>query len=259
MKLITWNVNGIRSAHRHGFLEWIRKEDPDIVCLQETKADICDLPENLLHIDGYHSYFHSSSVRKGHAGVAVYTKREPRSIETRLGIDRFDDEGRALRLEFGDFTLFNFYLPHGSRDQRDLPYKFDVYRELFPLLERAADAPTLLAGDFNIAHTELDLYYPRQNAKNVMFTPEERAQIDMLLNLGYTDTFRALHPETKTYTWWPYRDGLRERDIGWRIDYIFASHALAPFVRKAFMQRETPGSDHGPYGIVLGFPFDTGR
>jgi len=251
-------VNGIRSIFRTTFQGWLRENDPDIICLQEIKADASELAEEFSQIDGYYAYFHSSSLKKGHSGVAVYTKIKPVAVEKKLGIERFDDEGRCLRLAFKDFVLFNFYIPNGSRDKRDMGYKLEVYQKLFPLFRSIANRNTILAGDFNIAHTELDLYYPKQNQNNTMFTPEEREQITALLDLGYVDTFRHLHTEKRSYTWWPYMNGLRERDIGWRIDYCFVTKLLAPLVKEAFMQREVAGSDHGPYGIVLDLAVEKG-
>lgn len=251
MKIFTWNVNGIRSVFKTTFREWLAANDPDIVCLQETKADFNELPVEFSQIDGYYAYFNSTSLRKGHSGVAVYTKIKPVSVETKLGIERFDDEGRCLKLAFQDFTLFNFYIPNGSRDQHDMQYKLGVYQKLFPIFESMANQNIILAGDFNIAHTEMDLYYPKQNQNHTMFTPAERDQITQLLSLGYTDTFRYKYPDKKAYTWWPYMIGLRDKDIGWRIDYLFITQPLVPLLQGAFTQREALGSDHGPYGVTL--------
>jgi exodeoxyribonuclease-3 len=251
MKIISWNVNGIRSVFKTTFRDWLKSTNPDIVCIQETKCNYTELTEEFTEIDGYYAYFNSSSLKKGHSGVAVYTKIKPLSIETKLGILRFDDEGRCLKLTFKDFILFNFYIPNGGRDKHDVPYKLEVYKQLFPILQSIADKNVILTGDFNIAHTELDVFYAKQNIGNTMFTPEEREQLTTLINLGYTDTFRYKYPEKKAYTWWPYMNDLRERDIGWRIDYFFVSKSLLPFVKDAFMQKEILGSDHGILGIEL--------
>lgn len=251
MKIISWNVNGIRSVFKTTFRSWLAAQDADIVCLQETKADYKELADEFSQIEGYYLYSNSSSVRKGHAGVAVYTKAKPLSVETRLGIERFDDEGRCLKLTFEDFILFNFYIPHGGRDKENLPYKLELYEKLLALLAPLAVKPVILGGDFNIAHTELDVYFAKQNQNNIMFTKEEREQITRLLGLGYTDIFRYKYPEKKAYTWWPYANNLRERDIGWRIDYFFVTKQLVPLISDAFTQRESLGSDHGPCGIIL--------
>ncbi len=262
MKLFTWNVNGIRSVFRTTFREWLAANDPDIVCLQEIKADAQDLAEEFSRIDGYYAYFNSSSLRKGHSGTAVYSKAKPRAVETKLGPPmpgRFDDEGRVMRLDYGDFTLFNFYMPNGARDQHEIPYKLQAYRALFPILAPLADTNAILTGDFNIAHTAQDVYYAKQNERNTMFTPAEREQITKLLSLGYADAFREKYPDKKSYTWWPYMRDLRERDIGWRIDYFFVSKPLRPLVMDAFIQRETLGSDHAPFGMVLDKDLEIGE
>lgn len=259
MKIFTWNVNGIRSVFRTTFRDWLAKNDPDIVCLQEIKADSKELADEFTKIDGYYAYFNSSSLKKGHSGVAVYTKIKPVSVETKLGIERFDDEGRVLKLTFKDFTLFNFYIPNGSRDKRDIPYKLEVYKKLFPIFRSVADKGVILAGDFNIAHTALDVYHAKQNENNTMFTPKEREQITKLLDLGYVDAFRDKHPEKKSYTWWAYMHDVRERDIGWRIDYFFVTKSLVPLVKDVFMQREVLGSDHGPCGMLLDKKMEAGE
>jgi exodeoxyribonuclease-3 len=251
MKIFTWNVNGIRSVFKTTFKSWLATNDPDIVCLQEIKADSRELSEEFSQIDGYYAYFNSSSLKKGHSGTAVYTKIKPLSAETKLGIERFDDEGRCIRLSFKDFILFNFYIPNGSRDQHEIPYKLKVYEKLFPIFKSLSEQNVILTGDFNIAHTELDVANAKQNQDSTMFTPAERAQITKLLSLGYVDAFREKYPDKQSYTWWPYMRDLRERDIGWRIDYFFATKSLAPLVQNVITQREILGSDHGPCGLIL--------
>ncbi len=251
MKIISWNVNGIRSVFRTTFINYLKECDPDIICLQEIKADSKELSEEFSQIDGYYAYFNSSSLKKGHSGVAVYTKIKPTSVETKLDIKRFDDEGRCLKLTFDDFILFNFYIPNGGREKHDIPYKLEVYKQLFPIFQSIVSKPVILTGDFNIAHSEIDVYHAKHNYGNTMFTPEEREQLTKLLNFGYTDTFRYKYPEKKAYSWWGYVDNLRERDIGWRIDYFFVTESLKPLIRDAFIQREILGSDHGPIGLIL--------
>ncbi len=251
MKIISWNVNGIRSVFRTTFLNYLKECDPDIICLQEIKADFKELADEFSQIDEYYAYFNSSNLKKGHSGVAIYTKIKPISVETKLGISRFDDEGRCLKLTFEDFTLFNFYIPNGGRDKHDIPYKLDVYKQLFPIFQSIADKPVILTGDFNIAHSEIDVYHAKHNYDNTMFTSIERDQLTQLSSLGYTDTFRHKYPEKKSYSWWGYANDLRERDIGWRIDYFFVTESLKSFIRDAFTQREILGSDHGPIGLVL--------
>jgi exodeoxyribonuclease-3 len=251
MKIISWNVNGIRSIFGKTFLDYLRESNPDIICLQEIKADSDELSEEYSQIDGYYSYFNSSSLKKGHSGVAVYTKIKPTSVEIKLGISRFDHEGRCLKLTFDDFILFNFYIPNGGREKKDVPYKMEVYKKLLNLFKEISNENIILAGDFNIAHNEIDVFNFKQNYKNTMFTPEEREQITKIIGLGYIDTFRYKYPEKKAYTWWPYMSDLRERDIGWRIDYIFVSNSLKPLIKDSFTQREILGSDHGPLGLII--------
>jgi exodeoxyribonuclease-3 len=255
MKIVTWNVNGIRSVFKTTFLEWLKSENPDIVCLQEIKADEGELTDEFTHIDGYYAYFHSAR-KKGYSGVAVYTKVKPVTVDTVLGMERFDDEGRGLKLTFPDFTLFNFYIPHGGRMKENLNYKLDVYKQLFSVLANVASKEVILTGDFNIAHAHLDLCYPKQNENNTMFTPRERQQLDTLISLGYVDTFRSKYPEKRAYTWWPYALDARERDMGWRIDYIFVTKSLEGAIDDAFMRREIQGSDHGPFGVMLNIKFE---
>ena len=256
MKIVSWNVNGIRSIFKTTFRDWLASENPDVVCLQEIKADTASLTEEITQIDGYFAYF-NPGLKKGHSGVAIYSKVEPVSVERKLGIPRFDAEGRCLKLTFRDFALLNFYIPNGGRFKDDMPYKLDVYTQLFPVLKELSGQETVLAGDFNIAHTELDLYYPKQNEDNTMFTPKEREQISTLINLGYVDTFRCKHPQQKAYTWWSYAYNSRQNDIGWRIDYVFVSKPLEKLIVDSFTQREIVGSDHGPYVVVLAKSFDT--
>lgn len=258
MKIISWNVNGIRSVFKSTFKEWLKATDPDIICLQEIKAEHTELDSEHTEIDGYFAYFNSGA-RKGHSGVAIYTKARPVKVETKLGIERFDDEGRCLKLTFKDFTLFNFYIPNGGRDKSNMDYKLDVYKQLFPIFESIKYQPVILTGDFNIAHTELDLAHPKQNVDNTMFTPVERQQIDTLLNLGYVDTFRAKYPDKKSYSWWAYAFNCRENDVGWRIDYFFVTKSLAPHVQDVFMQREVLGSDHGPVALILDKELEVGE
>ena len=252
MKIISWNVNGIRSVFRTTFKDWLKSSNPDIVCLQEIKADYKELDKEYTEIDGYYAYFNSSKLKKGHAGVAIYTKLKPISVETVLGIERFDNEGRCLKLTFKDFILFNFYIPHGSRDKHDLPYKIKVYEKLIPKLKDISDKEVILTGDFNIAHKEIDVFHAKQNFNNTMFTQEERNLLENITNLNYTDTFRKKYPDKKEYSWWPYMGNLRGKNIGgWRIDYIYVSKSLENKVKEAFTGREILGSDHGPIGIIL--------
>ncbi len=254
MKIITWNVNGIRSVFEKGFREWLAKENPDIICLQEIKADDKALIQEFRELDGYFSYFNPAK-KRGYAGTGVYTKVEPLFVETKLGMERFDEEGRVLKLSFQDFTLYNFYTPNGARDKSEMGYKLDAYTRILSIAKEEQQHPVILAGDFNIAHTAYDLTNPEQNTNNTMFTPLERQQLDNLIALGYTDTFRQRYPGSKEYSWWSYANDDRNRNIGWRIDYIFTSEPLKSTIQDAFTRREVLGSDHGPCGAILDIPF----
>lgn len=249
MKIVSWNVNGLRSVHRNGFLNWVKKEKADIICLQEIKIQEGQIPQELRDIKGYELYCNTGS-RKGYAGVAVYTKQRPKKVVTTLGLERFDREGRFLRLDYENVILIALYIPQGARDQRDMGYKLEVYDLLLNYLSRIRNKNVIVIGDLNIAHTELDLARPKQNMKNTMFTPEERLQLDRLEKIGFVDTFRARNKNSGgQYSWWPYFANARQRNLGWRIDYVFVSKSLAASVKKAFILPAVKGSDHCPVGI----------
>ena len=250
MKIISCNVNGIRSAYKKGLIDFVKKEDPDIFCLQEIKAKKEDLNDELLNISGY-SLFINSADKKGHSGVAIYTKVKPNFINKKLDLERFDSEGRLLELEFFDFTIFNLYIPHGGRQKENLDYKLQVYQKLINRIKNLTTKNIILIGDFNIAHTEIDLARPKQNKNNIMFTLEERSQINKLIDLGFVDSFRCKNKETDNYTWWPYAFNARVRNMGWRIDYIFTSNGLLEKINKTNIYSEIIMSDHCPIGLNL--------
>lgn len=250
MKIISWNVNGLRSICKKNFKEWFEKSGADILCLQEIKIQK-DQMQKLCFDDTNHLSYFNFGKRKGYAGVAVFAKEKPKTVKQILGFERFDGEGRLLILEYPSFTLVNLYLPHGGRGKENLPYKLEVYDYLLEYLKKKQDRKIILIGDFNIAHTELDLARPRGNLKNTMFTPEERKKLDDLENLGFVDTFRGFNGEGGNYTWWPYFANARERNLGWRIDYCFVSKSLAKNLKDAFILKEVPGSDHCPIGIEI--------
>jgi exodeoxyribonuclease-3 len=250
MKIISWNVNGIRAVYKRNFLKWLTNTKADIVCLQEIKAQTDQLPADLLKPKGYYFYF-SQAVKKGYAGLAVYTKQKPLKVEYKLDLKRFDQEGRILKLKYPDFTLINLYLPHGGRQKENLNYKLEVYKRLLNYLKKNKDKNIILAGDFNIAHQEIDLARPRQNQNNVMFTKEEREQIDKIIDLGFTDTFRKFNKKGGNYTWWPYFANARQRNLGWRIDYVFTSKKITPKLKDAFILNKVTGSDHCPIGAMV--------
>ena len=250
MKIYSFNVNGIRSVFSKGFLDWIETEKPDIVCLQEIKADESVLDDTFRKIDGYYSYFNSAE-KKGYSGVGVYTRIKPIEVEDKMGIERFDMEGRSLKLVFDEFVLYNFYIPNGGRDKENFSYKFDAYKKLLKVFKSIKDEKVIMVGDFNIAHTELDVFHSKQNVNNTMFTTEEREQIGKIIDLGYVDTFREKYPKKEEYSWWSYMRNARERDIGWRIDYVFVTKKLYPKVKDSFTRKDILGSDHCPVGIEI--------
>ena len=252
MQLISWNVNGIRSAHRKGFMEWFQKQNPDIFCVQETKAQMDVLPHDLLNIQGYHSVF-SSAEKKGYSGVAMYSKRKPVQINTGLGISRFDHEGRTIVADFGEFVLFNIYFPNGQKNDERLKYKMDFYDAFLSVVD-ALDKEgrnIIVCGDVNTAHREIDLAHPKENETTSGFLPIEREWIDKFLSYGWVDTFRMFHPESENYTWWSMRTRARERNVGWRIDYFYVNERFRKNVKDAFILQDVEGSDHCPIGLEI--------
>ncbi len=248
----SWNVNGLRAAHKKGFLEWLKSAKPDILCLQETKAYFDQLPAELKEIKGYKSFFHSAK-KKGYSGVAVYTKVEPENVSLGIGNDYFDDEGRCIILEFKDYVLVNAYFPNGGRGPERVRYKLDFYDELFFLLQRKyySKKGVIVTGDYNTAHMEIDLARPKQNETNSGFLPEEREWIDKIINLGYVDIFREFNKEPEWYTYWDMFTRARERNVGWRIDYFMVSKPFAKYVSKADIHTDVTGSDHCPVSIII--------
>ena len=252
-RILSWNVNGIRAIQKKGFIDWVLKESPDILCLQETKAHPEQLSDELLNINGYKSYFSSSIVKKGYSGVAVYTKQEPVKVEHGFGIPKFDDEGRIIIADYKSFTLINIYYPNGKMSAERLQYKMDFYDAF---LNYANDLvkkkkKLVICGDVNTAHKEIDIARPKENEKVSGFLPIEREWIDKFLDQGYYDTFRIFNQEPEQYTWWDMLTRARERNVGWRIDYFFVSENLKKSVKDAFIMPGVMGSDHCPIGIEL--------
>lgn len=250
MKILSWNVNGLRAAYKKGFLDWFRRIDGDIICLQEVRAKKEELPPDLVNPKGYLSFFNPAK-KPGYSGTAVFVKKEPLKIESRIGLRRFDDEGRFLRLDYSDFVLINLYLPHGGRQKENLGYKLKAYEYLLGCLSEIKQSKAIVIGDFNIAHQEIDLARPKDNKNNIMFTSEERKQIDKIIELGFIDSFRRFNKNSGHYTWWPYFANARARNLGWRIDYGFVSKSLASKLKKAFILDKVMGSDHCPIGLEL--------
>jgi exodeoxyribonuclease-3 len=252
MRLISWNVNGLRAVHRKGNLAEVFACDPDILCLQEIKAEKEQLPEEVRHTAGYYSYFESSKEKRGYSGVATYTKREPANVEHGLGIERFDKEGRVLTTYFNDFTLLNVYFPQGGGGDERFQYKLDFYDAFLEHIERLrADGHSIIfCGDVNVAHEEIDLARPEQNHEHPCFRPEVREWIDHVFSLGYIDTFRHFYPRREgAYTYWDMQTRARDRNVGWRIDYFAVSPDLAPRLKNAAIYDSIHGSDHCP--VVL--------
>ncbi len=252
MKILCWNVNGIRAIGTKGFFEWIAREQADVICLQETKAHPSQLEGALLAPDGYRSWW-SSAERKGYSGVALYIRGDVRSVTEGIGIAEFDREGRALTADFGGFLLMNLYFPNGGEENRRVPFKLSFCEALLDRVRslRSEGHRLVICGDFNTAHKEIDLARPEENIHNTGFLPEERAWIDRFVAAGFVDTFRMFHQGPGHYTWWDYKTYARKRNIGWRLDYVFVSEDLVPYVQDAFIQAEVMGSDHCPVGIVL--------
>ena len=252
MKIISWNTNGLRATLRDDlFFPLFKTENPDILCFQETKAEPSQLPEEARNIPGYHSFFASSTFKKGYSGVATYSKEMPAKVEYGIGVPRFDEQGRTLVTHFKDFVLINCYFPNGGGAPEKLQYKLDFYDAFLAFAEKLAKkAPVLVLGDVNVAHEEIDLARPKENQTHVGFLPEERAWMDEVIAHGFTDVFRYFYPEQKdAYTYWDTYTHARERNVGWRIDYFLASAKLMPKVKSTKILSDWYGSDHCP--IVL--------
>lgn len=252
MRIVSWNVNGIRAAARKGLREKIAQFDADIIGFQETKANPTQVSEATKDIEGYH-VFASAPIRPGYSGVAVFTKEAPENVETHFGIERFDNEGRVVIAHYKNFILVNTYFPNGAGKNGDnsrVPYKLEFYDALFEYIARY-ESPKFIMGDFNVAHTEIDLARPKQNQNTSGFLPVEREHFSKILNLGYTDTFRHLYPTAVEYSWWNMRFRSREKNIGWRIDGVLACEKALPNVHNAFIWQHVDGSDHCPVGVDL--------
>jgi len=246
MKLISWNVNGIRAMLGKGFIDFVMKEKPDILCLQETKAERVDIK-----IPGYFQYWNAAQ-KKGYSGTAVFTKIKPISVLNGIGNIEHDNEGRVITCEFDDFYLVNVYTPNSGRGIGRLEYRQEWDKAFLRyVLSLEMKKPVVFCGDLNVAHKEIDLKNPKQNVKNAGFTPEERRGFENLLAAGFVDTFRHLHPNEVKYTWWSYRFNARAKNIGWRVDYVLMSPKLIKRMKDAFILDKVMGSDHCPVGVVI--------
>jgi exodeoxyribonuclease-3 len=255
IKIISWNVNGIRASIKKGLADYVINEQPDIFCVQETKAEREQVPTDVWPPPGYRDYYHSCSVRGGYSGVATFTKIEPIHVNRNIDIERFDQEGRVMQTDFEHFTLLNVYFPNGgARDER-LLYKLDFYDAFFEYCEglRAQGKKLIICGDYNTAHHPIDLARPNENKKTSGFMDVERVKLDHIQELGYVDTFRLFNQEPEHYTWWDVKTRSRDRNIGWRIDYHWVTQDLVPNIVNAYHQPDQHGSDHCPVVLELSF------
>ena len=255
MRIVSWNINGIRACARKGFGEWLDSCDAEIVAVQEVRAKQEQVPEDLRERDGWHVEI-AAAQRAGYSGVGLFSRRPADCVRTEIGDPEIDNEGRLQLARFGRLRLVNGYFPNGNGKNRDLsriPYKLDFYRRLFSELETEKERgePMLVMGDFNTAHQEIDLARPKQNRETSGFREEEREELDRWLRNGWVDTFRHFNKAGDHYSWWSQRFGVRERNIGWRIDYILASPGAMPYVRAASIHPQVMGSDHCPISVDI--------
>lgn len=248
MKLISWNVNGLRACVGKGFFDFLAAEQPDMMCLQETKLQ----PEQAPQIEGYYEYWNSAE-KKGYSGVALFSKTEPQAVTCGLGIDEHDHEGRVITADYGEFYLVTVYTPNSQNELKRLDYRMhweDDFRAYLQKLD--AEKPVIVCGDMNVAHKEIDLKNPKTNRRNAGFTDEEREKMTALLDAGFTDTFRHFYPDLEgAYSWWSYRFKAREKNAGWRIDYFLVSNRFADRVKDARILSDVFGSDHCPVLIEV--------
>ncbi len=247
MKIITYNVNGLRAAVTKGLINWIQEEQPDVVCIQETKLQPDQFPAEVFTEAGYKAYLFSAQ-KKGYSGVAILTKREPDHIEYGMGIEKYDNEGRFIRADYGDLSIVSVYHPSGTSGDERQDFKMEWLEDFQRYVEELKKSrPNLiLCGDYNICHEPIDIHDPKGNAKNSGFLPEEREWMSRFLNAGYIDTFRYLHPDKQQYTWWSYRFNSRAKNKGWRIDYCMVTEQMKPMIKEAYIINEAIHSDHCP-------------
>jgi exodeoxyribonuclease-3 len=249
VKLVSWNVNGLRAILRKNFLEFLEQEGPDILCVQETKASPNDVEQ--LWPSTYTTFWNEEQ-KKGYSGTAIFTRSRPVQVTRGIGHKAHDNEGRVLTAEYEDFFLVNAYVPNSQRELTRLPYRQKWDRAFLKYLQRLEAAkPVVCCGDFNVAHREIDLANPKANERNHGFTKEERGGFQRLIDAGFVDTFREFEPGPGHYSWWSQMPGVRARNIGWRIDYFVLSKALRPRLKNAFIRSGIVGSDHCPVGIEL--------
>jgi exodeoxyribonuclease III len=250
LRIISLNANGIRSAANKGMFDWLRQQNADVVCLQETKAQVHQLSDAVFRPDGQHSFYGDASCKKGYSGVAIYTKREPDEVRTELGWELFDSEGRYIEARFGNLSIVSLYIPSGSSGEQRQRFKFQVMDWIAPIFDTWLNSGRdyVLCGDWNIVHTQNDIKNWRANQKNSGCLPEERAWLDGLFkHRGWVDSFRVLKPDAVEYTWWSNRGQARANNVGWRIDYQVVSPSLREHLHHCMIYREQRFSDHAPY------------
>jgi len=253
MKIISWNVNGLRAVTKKEFFPLLKSIDADVYCFQETKAQDDQVQEALLPVTDYHLYS-SSAIRKGYSGTAILTKQQPISITTGMGIEEHDMEGRIIATEFPDFYIIDVYVPNSGAELARLDYRQNWDKDLYDYLKKMEQhKPVIICGDFNVAHEPIDIARPKENYnKAAGYTQKEIDGMDRFLQGGFVDTFRHFYPDKKeAYSWWSYRFGAKAKNIGWRIDYFLISQSLLPQLKEAFILKEIEGSDHCPVGIVI--------
>jgi exodeoxyribonuclease-3 len=251
VRIISINLNGIRSATTKGFFDWLALQDADVICLQELKAQEADMTEQMLMPHGYHGYFHYAQ-KKGYSGVGIYSRVKPEQVIVGLGIEEFDAEGRYICADFADYSVVSLYLPSGSSGEERQQVKFNFMAAFLPHLQelRASGREVIVCGDWNIAHKEIDLKNWRGNKKNSGFLPEERSWLTQLFDeVGFVDVFRVVHPELEAYTWWSNRGQAWAKNVGWRIDYQIATPGIAERAQSASIYKEQRFSDHAPLTI----------
>jgi exodeoxyribonuclease-3 len=252
MRLVSWNVNGMRAVIRGGFLDWLAADQPDVVCLQETRIQPHQLADEIRNLPGYHTFWHSAE-QKGYSGVATFCRRPPLAVRQGFGQPLFDAEGRVLISEHDGLALLNAYFPSGRRGHERVAYKIEFYDALLDFCAglQAAGHKLIVCGDLNTAHQPIDLARPKQNESTSGFLPEEREALNRWLQHGFVDIFRRLHPDSQAYTWWTYRFDARARDIGWRIDYFLVAKDLLSNIQDARIRSDVMGSDHCPVELRL--------
>lgn len=252
--IISWNVNGLRAVHRKGNFEQVLHMKPDILCIQETKSLPDQLPAELSAPNGYHSYFHFPTQKRGYSGVAIYSKEEPLKVSRDMDVEQFDQEGRLIIAEYKDFTLINCYFPNGGGPPERLRYKLDFYDYFLKFINKLhkKQSNVIFCGDLNVAHKPIDLARPKENETHVGFLPIERAWMDKLISNRWVDIFRHFYPnQTEAYTYWDMKTFARERNVGWRIDYFFSSPEMLKKIKSVEILDSILGSDHCPIKLVL--------